>query len=91
MALKSKCGNCRRESKERDGWWTVHNYKTDPPTVSDLCPSCYRNKSLLAYRDILLEAIEAIKCPDDDKDFRTGMEVMKLRCMATIRDTVFND
>jgi hypothetical protein len=89
--MKSKCNVCHRSSNQTDGWWTVHNYKTEPPTVSDICPSCYRNKSLLAYRDTLLEAIEAIKCPDDDKELKIGMEVMKLRCIATIRDAVFND
>ena len=91
MALKSNCGNCKRTSKEKDGWWTVLNYKTEPATVYDLCPSCYRNESLLAYRDTLLEVIEAINLPYDDGAEKIGMEVMKLRCIAAIRDTVFND
>lgn len=87
MALKSKCHKCKRESKETDGWWTVYELQRQ----YDLCPSCYRNKSLLAYRDTLLEVIEAIDLPYDDKAEKVGMEVMKLRCIAAVRDTVFND
>jgi hypothetical protein len=87
MALKSKCGNCKRESKETDGWWTVWELQRE----YSLCPSCYRNKSLLAYRDTLLEAIAAIDLPYDDGSEKIGMEVMKLRCIALVRDTVFND
>jgi hypothetical protein len=90
MALKSKCGNCKRESSETDGWWTVNSYKTEPPEVYDLCPSCYRNKSLLAYRDTLLERIDALDLPYKDGSEWQGMEVMKLRCKAIVRDTVFN-
>jgi hypothetical protein len=89
--MTSKCGVCPRSSSIGDGWWAVHNYKTDPPTVYDLCPSCYRNKSLLAYRDTLLEAIQAIDTKDEDHDFTIAMEVMRLRCIAVIRDTTFND
>jgi hypothetical protein len=91
MALITKCSICPRSSSIGDGWWQVHDYKTEPPTVSDLCPSCYRNKSLLAYRDTLLEVIEKINIPYDNGSEWTGMEVMKLRCIAAIRDTAFND
>lgn len=87
MVLKSKCNNCKRESKETDGWWTVYELQRQ----YDLCPSCYRNKSLLAYRDTLLEVIEAINLPYEDKAEKIGMDVMKLRCIAAVRDTVFND
>jgi hypothetical protein len=86
MALKSKCYKCKRESKQTDGWWTVWELQRQ----YDLCPSCYRNKSLLAYRDTLLEVIEAINLPYDDGAEKIGMEVMKLRCIAAVRDTVFN-
>lgn len=91
MALTSNCGNCKRTSKEKDGWWTVHNYKTEPPTVSDLCPSCYRNKSLLAYRDTLIDAINEIDTKDDDRAVTIAMNVMKIRCIKLLRDTPFND
>lgn len=91
MALTSNCANCKRTSKEKDGWWTVHNYKTETPTVSNLCPSCYRNKSLLAYRDTLLEAIDAILMSHSNPDEKMGMELMKSRIKAIVRDTVFND
>lgn len=91
MALKSKCGNCKRESRETDGWWTVNSFKTDPPTVYDLCPSCYRNKSLLAYRDTLLEAIDAILMSHSNPDEKMGMELMKNRIKSIVRDTTFND
>jgi hypothetical protein len=87
----SKCGYCPRSSSVGDGWWQVHDYKTEPPTVSHQCPSCYRNKSLLVYRDTLLEAIQAIDTKDEDHDFTIAMEVMRLRCIAVIRDTTFND
>jgi hypothetical protein len=87
----SKCGVCCRLSEQTDGWWTVHNYKTDPPTVSDLCPSCYRNKSLLALREIIMDELKAIKMDDTDPAVRMGMETMKMRCIAIVRDTIFND
>jgi hypothetical protein len=89
--MTSKCGVCPRSSSIGDGWWTVNNYKTDPPTVYDLCPSCYRNKSLLAYRDTLLEAINAIQLSHSDPAIKMGMEMMKNRCEAIVRDTTFND
>jgi hypothetical protein len=88
--MKSKCNNCKRESKETDGWWAVYDYKTEPPTVYDLCPSCYRNESLLAYRDTLLERIKEVQLSHSEPDIKMGMELMKLRCEAIVRDTVFN-
>ena len=91
MALITQCSVCPRSSSIGDGWWEVHDYKTEPPTVSHQCPSCYRNKSLLAYRDTLLEIIENINIPHDNVSDWTGMEVMRLRCIAAVRDTVFND
>jgi hypothetical protein len=91
MALTSKCGVCPRSSSVGDGWWAVHDYKTDPPTVYDLCPSCYRNKSLLAYRDTLLEAIDAILMSHSNPDEKMGMELMKNRIKSIVRDTTFND
>jgi hypothetical protein len=39
----------------------------------------------------LLEAIEAINTKDKDKAFTIAMDVMKLRCIAVVRDTPFND
>lgn len=91
MALKSKCSVCLRSSEVRDGWSIVHNYKTEPPTVSDLCPSCYRNKSLLAYRDTIIEALQEIKISDPDPALHVAMQVMKQRCMSVVRDLRFND
>lgn len=88
--MKNKCAQCKRESNESEGWWTAYNYKTDPPTVSDLCASCYRNKSLIAYRDTLLESIDAILLSHSDPSEKMGMELMKNRCKAIVRDTVFN-
>lgn len=85
--MKSKCNVCHRSSKETDGWWTVWELQRE----YSLCPSCYRNKSLLAYRDTLLELIQAIDTKDEDNDFTIAMEVMRLRCIAVIRDTPFND
>jgi hypothetical protein len=86
MASKNKCNQCKRESKETEGWWEVielqrHYY---------LCPRCYRNVSLNAYRDTLLERIAALDIPYDDPSEKLGMDVMKLRCIAIVRDTVFN-
>ena len=85
--MKSKCAVCHRSSKETDGWWTVWELQRE----YSLCPSCYRNKSLLAYRDTLLDLIQAIDTKDQDNDFTIAMEVMRLRCSAVIRDTPFND
>jgi hypothetical protein len=91
MALKSKCGNCKRQSEETEGWWSVYDFKTDPPTVYDLCPRCYRNKSLLAYRDTLLDEINKIALSHSDPAIKMGMEMMKLRCASIVRDTTFNE
>lgn len=55
-----------------------------------LCPRCYRNVSLNAYRDTLLEAIDAILLSHSDSNEKMGMELMKNRCKAIVRDTVFN-
>ena len=84
--MKTKCNKCKREAKSTDGWWEVvelqrHYY---------LCPSCYRNVSLIAYRDTLLERIKAIDIPYSDPSEKLGMDIMKLRCEAIVRDTVFN-
>ena len=84
--MKSKCNSCKRESKETEGWWTVYELQRQ----YELCASCYRNKSLLAYRDTLLESIDAVDLPYSNGDEKIGMEVMKLRCQAIVRDTVFN-
>jgi hypothetical protein len=89
--MKSKCGVCPRSSSQGDGWWTVHNYKTEPPTVYDLCPSCYRNKSLIAYKETMIEALQEIKITDSDPSIHVAMQVMKQRCMAVVRDLTFND
>ena len=85
--MKSKCNVCHRLSNETDGWWTVWELQRE----YSLCPSCYRNKSLLAYRDTLLEAINAIQLSHSDPAIKMGMEMMKNRCEAIVRDTKFND
>jgi hypothetical protein len=84
--MKTKCNQCKREAKSTDGWWTVYELQRE----YFLCPSCYRNKSLLAYRDTILEQIDALNIPYTDKSEWQGMEVMKLRCKAIVSDTVFN-
>jgi len=84
--MKNKCNSCKRESKETDGWWTVYELQRE----YSLCPSCYRNKSLIAYRDTLLERIDAILLSHSDPNEKMGMELMKSRCKAIVRDTVFN-
>jgi hypothetical protein len=89
--MTSKCGVCPRSSSEGDGWWAVHNYKTDPPTFYELCPSCYRNKSLIAYRETLLEAINAIECISHEPSIKMGMELIKVRCAAIVRELPFNE
>lgn len=85
--MKSKCANCHRSSSQTDGWWTVWELQRE----YSLCPSCYRNKSLLAYRDTLLEAINAIQLSHSDPAIKMGMEMMKNRCAGVVRDTGFND
>ena len=82
-----ECHNCHRSSKETDGWWTV----SELLQTYSLCPRCYRNRSLLAYRDTLLEAITALDTKDDDRAVTVAMNVMKIRCLAVIRDTRIND
>jgi hypothetical protein len=85
--MKSKCNSCKRESKQTEGWWKVNELLRE----YYLCPACYRNKSLVAYRETLLELIQAIDTKDEDHGFTIAMEVMKLRCIAVVRDTKFND
>jgi hypothetical protein len=86
--MQSKCNVCRRTSDQTEGWWQV----IDHPTAGNysLCPSCYRNKSLNAYRDTLLERIKAIQLSHSEPDIKMGMETMRNRCEAIVRDTVFN-
>ena len=85
--MAKQCHNCHRSSKQTDGWWTVYELMRE----YSLCPSCYRNRSLLAYRDTLLEAINAIQLSHSDPAIKMGMEIMKNRCEAIVRDTTFND
>ena len=85
--MKSKCHKCHRSSSQTDGWWTVYELQRQ----YDLCPSCYRNKSLLAYRETLFEIIENLDVNDSDPSVLIGMQIMKLRCKAIVRDTPFND
>jgi hypothetical protein len=85
--MKSKCNVCHRSSKETDGWWTVWELQRE----YSLCPSCYRNKSLLAYRDTIIEALEAIKITDQEPALHVAMQVMKQHCIGKVRDLPFND
>tara|TARA_R110000868_G_scaffold224490_1_gene476620 strand:- start:162 stop:422 length:261 start_codon:yes stop_codon:yes gene_type:complete len=83
----TECHNCHRSSKETDGWWSVQELLR----TYHLCPRCYRNRSLLAYRDTLLEAITELDTKDDDRSVTAAMNVMKIRCLQVIRDTRIND
>ena len=85
--MKSKCNVCKRESKQTDGWWTVYELQRQ----YELCPSCYRNKSLIAYRDTIIEALEAIKITDQEPALHVAMQVMKQHCIGKVRDLPFND
>jgi hypothetical protein len=85
--MKSKCNVCHRSSKETDGWWTVWELQRE----YSLCPSCYRNKSLLAYRDTIIEALEGIKITDQEPAVHVAMQVMKQHCIGKVRDLPFND
>jgi hypothetical protein len=85
--MKSKCHKCHRSSSQTDGWW--HVYELQREYV--LCPSCYRNKSLLAYRDTIIEALEAIKITDQEPALHVAMQVMKQHCVGIVRDLSFND
>ena len=86
--MKSKCNGCPRTSEKTEFWWRVIEH----PTAGDylLCPSCYRNRSLTAYRDTLLERIRDIQLSHSEPDIKMGMEIMRNRCEAIVRDTVFN-
>lgn len=85
--MKSKCHKCHRSSSQTDGWWTVYELQRE----YSLCPSCYRNKSLLAYRDTIIEALEAIKITDQEPALHVAMQVMKQHCVGIVRDLPFND
>jgi hypothetical protein len=87
MAITTKCNGCKRSSKQTDGWWTVYELQRE----YSLCFSCYRNKSLLAYRDTIIEALEAIKITDQEPALHVAMQVMKQHCVAKVRDLPFND
>jgi hypothetical protein len=83
-----KCNNCKRTTEQTDGWWRI----IDHPTAGDynLCHSCYRMKSLHAYRDTLLELIKEIQVSHSEPQIKMGMEVMRNRCEAIVRDTVLD-
>jgi len=83
----NECDNCHRSSKETEGWWTVSELNR----TYELCPRCYRNRSLMAYCDTLLELITALDTKDDDRTVTVAMNVMKIRCLQVIRDTPIND
>ena len=85
--MKSKCNVCKRESKQTEGWWSVYELQRQ----YELCPSCYRNKSLLAYRDTIIEALEAIKITEQEPALHVAMQVMKQHCIGKVRDLPFND
>jgi hypothetical protein len=85
--MKSKCNVCKRESKQTEGWWSVYELQRQ----YELCPSCYRNKSLIAYRDTIIEALEAIKITDQEPALHVAMQVMKQHCIGKVRDLQFND
>lgn len=87
--MKSKCAVCHRSSNQTDGWWKIYDFKIDDQYM--LCPSCYRNKSLIAYRDTIIEALQEIKISDPDPALHVAMQVMKQRCMSVVRDLKFND
>lgn len=85
--MKTECAHCHRSSKETDGWWTV----TELLRTYSLCPRCYRTRSLVAYRDTLLEAINAMTVNHPDSAIRVGMETAKAQASAIVRDLKFND
>jgi hypothetical protein len=87
--MKSKCHKCHRSSSQTDGWWQIYDFKIDDQYM--LCPRCYRNKSLLAYRDTIIEALEAIKITDQEPALHVAMQVMKQHCISKVRDLPFND
>lgn len=87
MKDKQTCQKCHRSSSQTDGWWTVYELQRQ----YDLCPSCYRNKSLIAYRDTIIEALEAIKITDQEPALHVAMQVMKQHCIGKVRDLPFND
>ena len=95
--METKCNNCHLSSKQTEGWWTVRDYKTvinidtDEAIEFKLCPRCYRNRSLLAYRDTLLELINDLDTNDDDRAVKIAMDVMKIRCIQIIRNTKINE
>jgi NAD-dependent SIR2 family protein deacetylase len=86
--MENKCNSCHRTSTETEYWWQV----IDHPAQGNysLCPSCYRNKSITAYRDTLLERIKDIQLGHSDPAIMIGMQIMRNRCEAIVRDTVFN-
>lgn len=87
MVSKTECGNCHRSSKETEGWWTV----SELLRTYALCPRCYRNRSLVAYRETLLEAINRMTINHPDPAIRVGMETARAECATIIRDTKFNE
>jgi hypothetical protein len=87
MVSKTNCDNCHRSSKETEGWWTVSELNR----TYELCPRCYRNRSLLAYRDTLIELINELDTNDDDRAVKIAMDVMRIRCIQIIRNTKINE
>jgi len=86
--MTNNCNDCHRSSNQTDGWWHV----VDHPAKGDysLCPACYRNRSIKAYRDTLIEVLESIKITDQEPALHVAMQVMKQHCIGKVRDTQFN-
>jgi hypothetical protein len=86
--MLNECNICRRKSNQTDGWWHV----MDHPARGDymLCPACYRNQSLKAYRDTIIQELESIKITDQEPALHVAMQVMKQHCIGKVRDLQFN-
>ena len=87
--MKTKCDKCKRQSDETDGWVESHSYKTEPKTVTNFCPSCYRAYALRQQREALIEEMEKLTTGHHDPAMQQGLSVMKNWCIILVKNFDF--
>jgi len=80
--MNSTCANCHRSSKQSDGWWEV----AELLRTYELCPSCYRMRSLQAQRERIIERVETLNAKHPDTAVAMGMRLMQTEVRQLIKD-----
>lgn len=87
--MKKKCDNCKRQSEHLDGWQELHDYNTEPKTVTNFCASCWRIYSLKAQREAIIVELEKLSTGHNERAMQHGLSVMKNWCILTVKNFDF--